>query len=253
MMVLSSKFVLQRAHMSVGGLRDRRWWSRTGQLSGQKTVVSCHLEERCEWHVADLMSVVSQVYRTTYMPSAVSAKSTGRSQNEADAKILAHLRYLIYASCCRVSAGMFDVWCTARAYNAFRNQHCRSFDDPGPGGLRHRLSTKNVCVALAGGRVKFAGNAGTASRARRHAASSSHPVNQIAQTAGEPAPAPAAAPIEVAEATPATAPAAPNAAPTRVTQATTPSHRAGQRRTARHRRSRHRRPLPFRPATSPTA
>jgi peptidoglycan/xylan/chitin deacetylase (PgdA/CDA1 family) len=48
-----------------------------------------------------------------------------------------------------------------------------------------------------------------------------NPVNQIAQTAGEPAPAPAAAPIEVAEATPGTAPAAPNAAPT-LTQATTP-------------------------------
>jgi peptidoglycan/xylan/chitin deacetylase (PgdA/CDA1 family) len=54
---------------------------------------------------------------------------------------------------------------------------------------------------------------------RRHPV---NPVNQIAQTAGEPAPAPAAAPIEVAEATPATAPAAPNAAPTPVTQATTP-------------------------------
>jgi peptidoglycan/xylan/chitin deacetylase (PgdA/CDA1 family) len=55
--------------------------------------------------------------------------------------------------------------------------------------------------------------------ARRHPV---NPVSQIAQTAGEPAPAPAAAPIEVAEATSATAPAAPNAPPTRVAQATTP-------------------------------
>ena len=66
-----------------------------------------------------------------------------------------------------------------------------------------------------------------------HAASTAtrrHPVNpvsQIAQTAGEPALAPAAAPIEVAEATPATASAAPNAAPTRVAQATTPAAPSG--------------------------
>ena len=45
--------------------------------------------------------------------------------------------------------------------------------------------------------------------------------------AEEPAPAPAAAPMQVAEATPATAPAAPNAAPTRVPQATTPAAQSG--------------------------
>ena len=55
--------------------------------------------------------------------------------------------------------------------------------------------------------------------ARRHPV---NPVSQIAQTVGQPAPAPAAVPAQVAEATPATAPAAPNAAPTRVAQATTP-------------------------------
>jgi hypothetical protein len=170
-MVLWLKSFLQRAHMSVGGT------SRPAVVVANRSAIrsknGSQLPPRRTMRMARRrphVSALVKIYRTTYMPSAVSAKSTGRSQNEADAKILAHLRYLIYASCCRVSAGMFDVWCTARAYNALRNQHCRSFDDPGPGGLRHRLSTKNVCVALPGGRVRFAG---TASRARRHAASSS--------------------------------------------------------------------------------
>jgi hypothetical protein len=60
--------------------------------------------------------------------------------------------------------------------------------------------------------------------ARRHPV---NPVSQIAQLAGEPAPAPSAAPMQVAEATPATAPAAANAAPTRVAQATTPPAPSG--------------------------
>jgi peptidoglycan/xylan/chitin deacetylase (PgdA/CDA1 family) len=59
---------------------------------------------------------------------------------------------------------------------------------------------------------------------RRHPV---NPVNQIAQVAGEPAPAPSAAPMQVDEATPATAPAAANAAPTRVAQATTPPAPSG--------------------------
>jgi peptidoglycan/xylan/chitin deacetylase (PgdA/CDA1 family) len=59
--------------------------------------------------------------------------------------------------------------------------------------------------------------------ARRHPV---NPVSQIAQTAGEPAPAPAAAPMRVAEATqatPPTPPASPSPAPTRVAQASTPT------------------------------
>jgi peptidoglycan/xylan/chitin deacetylase (PgdA/CDA1 family) len=59
--------------------------------------------------------------------------------------------------------------------------------------------------------------------ARRHPV---NPVSQIAQTAGEPAPAPAAAPMRMAEATQATPPtpaAPPNPAPTRVAQASTPT------------------------------
>jgi peptidoglycan/xylan/chitin deacetylase (PgdA/CDA1 family) len=59
--------------------------------------------------------------------------------------------------------------------------------------------------------------------ARRHPV---NPVSQIAQTAGEPAPAPAAAPMRVAEATqatPPTPPASPSPAPTRGAQASTPT------------------------------
>jgi peptidoglycan/xylan/chitin deacetylase (PgdA/CDA1 family) len=62
-----------------------------------------------------------------------------------------------------------------------------------------------------------------AAPARRHPV---NPVSQIAQTAGEPAAAPAAAPMRVAEATQATPPtpaAPPNPAPTRVAQASTPT------------------------------
>jgi peptidoglycan/xylan/chitin deacetylase (PgdA/CDA1 family) len=64
--------------------------------------------------------------------------------------------------------------------------------------------------------------------ARRHPV---NPVSQIAQTVGEPAPAPAAAPMRMAEApqaTPPTPPAAPNPAPTRVAQASTPTPPAAQ-------------------------
>ncbi len=61
-----------------------------------------------------------------------------------------------------------------------------------------------------------------AAPARRHPPV--NPVSQIAQTASEPVPAPAAAPIRMAEATQATAPAAaPSPAPARVAQATSPS------------------------------
>src|SRR3974377_189845 len=60
--------------------------------------------------------------------------------------------------------------------------------------------------------------------ARRHPV---NPVSQIAQLGGDPARAPPAAPMHVAEATPATAPAAANAAPTRVAQATTPPASSG--------------------------
>jgi peptidoglycan/xylan/chitin deacetylase (PgdA/CDA1 family) len=62
-----------------------------------------------------------------------------------------------------------------------------------------------------------------AAPARRHPV---NPVSQIAQTAGEPAPAPAAAPMRMAEAIQATPPspaAPPNPAPTRVAQASTPT------------------------------
>jgi peptidoglycan/xylan/chitin deacetylase (PgdA/CDA1 family) len=64
--------------------------------------------------------------------------------------------------------------------------------------------------------------------ARRHPV---NPVSQIAQTAGEPAPAPAAAPMRMAEATQAAPPAPPaaaNPAPTRVAQASTPTPPAAQ-------------------------
>ncbi len=50
-----------------------------------------------------------------------------------------------------------------------------------------------------------------------------NPVSQIAQTASESAPAPAAAPIRVAELTQPVAPAAPSPAPVRVAQTTSPS------------------------------
>ena len=63
---------------------------------------------------------------------------------------------------------------------------------------------------------------------RRHPV---NPVSQIAQTAGESAPAPAATPMRMAEATQATPPAppaAPNPAPTRVAQASTPTPPAAQ-------------------------
>jgi peptidoglycan/xylan/chitin deacetylase (PgdA/CDA1 family) len=63
---------------------------------------------------------------------------------------------------------------------------------------------------------------------RRHPV---NPVSQIAQTAGEPATAPAPAPMRMAEATQATPPAlpaAPNPAPTRVAQASTPTPPAAQ-------------------------
>jgi hypothetical protein len=65
--------------------------------------------------------------------------------------------------------------------------------------------------------------AGQAAPARRHPV---NPVSQIAQTAAEPAPAPAATPMRMAEATqatPPTPPAAPTPAPTRVAQASTPT------------------------------
>jgi peptidoglycan/xylan/chitin deacetylase (PgdA/CDA1 family) len=66
-----------------------------------------------------------------------------------------------------------------------------------------------------------------AAPARRHPV---NPVSQIAQTAGEPAPAAAAAPMRMAEATKATPPAPPAAAPapTRVAQASTPTPPAAQ-------------------------
>ena len=70
--------------------------------------------------------------------------------------------------------------------------------------------------------------AGQAAPARRHPV---NPVSQIAQTAGESAPAPAATPMRMAEATQAAAPAppaAPNPAPTRVVQASTPTPPAAQ-------------------------
>ena len=51
-------------------------------------------------------------------------------------------------------------------YDALRNQHCRSFDDPGPGGLRHRLSTKNVRHVFADESFQFGGRTGGASRTR---------------------------------------------------------------------------------------
>ena len=60
--------------------------------------------------------------------------------------------------------------------------------------------------------------------ARRHPV---NPVSQIAQTVGEPAPAPAVAPMRMAEAPQATAAAAPNAAPVRMAQATTPAASSG--------------------------
>jgi peptidoglycan/xylan/chitin deacetylase (PgdA/CDA1 family) len=59
-----------------------------------------------------------------------------------------------------------------------------------------------------------------AAPARRH---SVNPVSQIALIAGDPAPAPAAAPKRMAETTQATAPAAPNPAPARRAQSTNPS------------------------------
>jgi peptidoglycan/xylan/chitin deacetylase (PgdA/CDA1 family) len=60
--------------------------------------------------------------------------------------------------------------------------------------------------------------------ARRHPV---NPVSQIAQTVGEPAPAPTVAPMRMAEAPQATAAAAPNAAPMRMAQATTPAASSG--------------------------
>jgi peptidoglycan/xylan/chitin deacetylase (PgdA/CDA1 family) len=68
-----------------------------------------------------------------------------------------------------------------------------------------------------------AASAPQAAPARRHPV---NPVSQIAQTAGEPAPAPAAAPMRMAEATQATPPAppaVPNPAPARIAQASTPT------------------------------
>jgi peptidoglycan/xylan/chitin deacetylase (PgdA/CDA1 family) len=65
-----------------------------------------------------------------------------------------------------------------------------------------------------------AASAPQAAPARRHPV---NPVSQIAQTASEPAPAPAAAPMRMAEATQAAVPAAPTPAPSRVAQTTSPS------------------------------
>jgi hypothetical protein len=68
--------------------------------------------------------------------------------------------------------------------------------------------------------------AGQAAPARRHPV---NPVSQTAQTAAEPAPAPAATPMRMAEAiqaAPAAPPAAPNPAPTRLAQASTPTSAA---------------------------
>ena len=68
--------------------------------------------------------------------------------------------------------------------------------------------------------------AGQAAPARRHPV---NPVSQTAQTAAEPAPAPAATPMRMAEAiqaAPTAPPAAPNPAPTRLAQASTPTSAA---------------------------
>jgi hypothetical protein len=53
-----------------------------------------------------------------------------------------------------------------------RNQHCRSLDERGPSGLRHRLGAKDVRGPFLGDRVRFARNAGVASHARCRATSS---------------------------------------------------------------------------------
>ena len=56
-------------------------------------------------------------------------------------------------------------------YNALRNQHSRSFDDPRPRGLRRRLGTKDVNVTVAGDRLLFVRRPDIATRARCGAAS----------------------------------------------------------------------------------
>ena len=81
----------------------------------------------------------------------------------AHAKFLAHLRWCLGRL---PDASVPTFGAVQERYDALRNQHCRSFGDPGPGGLRHRLSTKNVRDVFADDRFRFGGRAGGASRTR---------------------------------------------------------------------------------------
>ena len=105
-------------------------------------------------------------------------------------------------------------------YNALRNQHRRSFDDPRPRGLRRRLGAKDVNGTVAGDRFGFGGRPDIASRARCVAPSSgqsgqpSRPTGSTQcgnRSGGKLAPT-AAAPMRVAQATQTTPAAAPSAA-----------------------------------------